>query len=83
MWFIFIKGSCEKRRSCLKILCKTRWYARIYNKSCKIKYRDHKQTFETLRKKNAEYQYFSFEGREAKAIAGDDFIGDLYLLFSN
>ncbi|PIF46035.1 hypothetical protein CLU96_3053 [Chryseobacterium sp. 52] len=41
------------------------------------------EKFEKLRKENHGYQYFFFEGREAKVLAEDGFIDDLHLLFSN
>lgn len=42
-----------------------------------------KENFEKLRKENPQYQYFSFEGKEADAISQDNFIDTLYLLYSN
>ncbi|MCS4303751.1 hypothetical protein [Chryseobacterium sp. BIGb0232] len=42
-----------------------------------------KEKFEKLKKENPQYQYFSFEGKEADIISQDNFIDTLYLLYSN
>ncbi|MDR3023917.1 hypothetical protein [Chryseobacterium sp.] len=42
-----------------------------------------KEKFEKIRKENPQYQYFSFEGKEADIISQDNFIDTLYLLYSN
>lgn len=41
-----------------------------------------KEKFEKLRKENPEYQYFSFEGKEAEVIDNNSFVDSLYLLYS-
>lgn len=41
------------------------------------------EKFEKLKKENPQYQYFSFEGKEAKAISKSGFIDTVYLLYSN
>lgn len=42
-----------------------------------------KKKFEKLKKENPQYQYFSFEGKEAEVIARKDYLDTLRLLYSD